>query len=450
MQPLLTPQQLFGEFGSSADVLAHAPFLERARLEREREQDGYARLALAAYVVARLVNRLLVKPETQEAEEGFIWQLDAVRRHLQDLPGDSPEAAHLSGITDSVPRSGPPPSALRLSLTAYAYFLEHEGRLEEGLEVLALAARTHGPAMPPVEFATIALFAGRLNRLLARWEVATSCYRGAEQAGRLLGDHVVALRGQLGCGAVLRGQGNLPAARATAEAALAAATELHLDDVQTIAYGDLGSVYTLQGMRVEALHANYRAFRLAPDPLQRMRALGDVAIGLAEIGCLDGARVGFEILVGSDTSVLLRTNALIELMNLESATRNRVAFERRRAEAESLRGRMPPSMVVDYYYKTAVGLARFGQLGRARQALRAAIEVAEVNRLNTWYFQIERVLENLSECPDHQPEPADGLSFSQEPAVQEVESGLQEYAVLASVEASVIAALGFERRHRLF
>ena len=61
-------------------------------------------------------------------------------------------------------------ASLRLSLIAYAYFLEHEGRLEEALDMLALAVRTHGAggARRP-EFAASALFAGRLNRLLARW-----------------------------------------------------------------------------------------------------------------------------------------------------------------------------------------------------------------------------------------------------------------------------------------
>src|SRR5437870_1649336 len=37
--------------------MSNAPFLERARLEREQERDASARLALGGYVVARLVER---------------------------------------------------------------------------------------------------------------------------------------------------------------------------------------------------------------------------------------------------------------------------------------------------------------------------------------------------------------------------------------------------------
>ena len=136
---LYTPQRLFGEIGSSPTTLTHEPFLERARLQREQERDGSARLALGAYVVARLVDKLLVLEDDAEQLEGFRWQLEAVRRHVNELPGDAPEAAHLAGVVAAVPASGSLSSSLWMGLTAYAYFLEHEGRLEEALEMLKLA-----------------------------------------------------------------------------------------------------------------------------------------------------------------------------------------------------------------------------------------------------------------------------------------------------------------------
>ena len=244
---------------------------------------------------------------------------------------------------------GPQPFAgLRLSLMAYAYFLEHEGRLEEALEVLALAVRTHGSEVPAGDFAASALFAGRLNRLLARWNEATACYMSAESAAERAGDRVLGLRSRLGRGAVLRGQGNLPLARAIVEVVIEAARGAGLRDVEAIALMDLGAVYAIEGRRVEAVQANYEAFRLTEDALQRMRVLGDLGIGLEEIGAVDGARIAFELVVGARTSFLVRTNALLELMELESSVGDRMAFERRRAEAEKVQSRMPPSMLTDY------------------------------------------------------------------------------------------------------
>lgn len=429
---LFTPQQLFGEAEPSADVLTHAPFLERARVEHEREHEVSARLALGAYLVSRLIDRLLERDNDESSRAGLLWQLDAVRRHLRELPPDSPESAHLHGIADAVPIGPQAFASLRLSLMAYAYFLEHEGRLEEALEVLALGVRTHGPTVPVADFAASALFAGRLNRLLARWTEATSCYMAAEAAAERAGDQVLALRSRLGRSAVYRGQGNFPLARATAELVIEAARAAELRDVQAMALSDLGSVYANEGRRVEAVQTNYEAFRLTDDALQRMRVLGDLGIGLKEIGATDGARVAFEIVIGARTSFQVRTNAILELMELESSAGDRMAFERRRAEAEKVQGRMPPSMLVDYHYKAGVGLARFGQVSRGRQMLTAGVTIAETHRLNAWYFRLERILANLDTCEAAAPETVTAAGLSELPVVQAVAVGLREYAATAT------------------
>ena len=421
---MYTPQQLFGEVGSSSDILSHEPFLERARLQRERAQDGAARLAMGAYLVARLVDRLLTLPLGREVEEGFRWQLDAVRRHVSELPGDAPETAHLSGVVSAIASNAIPTPAVWKNLTAYAYFLEHEGRLEESLEMLSLAVRSQGSRVTLADFAKYALFAGRLNRLLARWHMASNCYAAAEEAGVETGDPVAVLRGRLGRGAVHRGEGNLPAAREIAEAVAAEADKLRLLEPQAIAYGDLGVVYGLQGLRLDALKAYYRAFQLSTDSQQAMRTLGDLGIGLLEIGAYDAARVAFRIVVGSDASVLVRANALLELMDLESSVGDRFGFERCRNGVEAYRTRMSPSMTVDYHYKIGIGLARFGQTERARQSLNLALETAEKHRLNAWYFKVEKILEDLSQVPNRQS----SSELSQAPVIAEMEIGLREYA----------------------
>ncbi len=433
---LFTPQQLFDEFGSSADVLAHAPFLERARIERERGREHPARLALGAYVVARLVDRLLSGVEGVEAQEGFSWQVAAVRRHLGDLPGESPEAAHLRGIAEAVPTDPSPTPALRLCLTAYAYFLEHEARLDEALDILGLASRAHGATVPAPEFAAIALFAGRLNRLLARWAAANTCYERAEDAAQSAGDMVTMLRSRLGRCGVLRGQGNLPLAMTYTRAVVDEAAKLDLREVQAMAYADLGSVCANQGLRVEAVQANYRAFLLSEDTLQRMRVLGDLGVCLRGIGAPETARLAFEIVVDSNTSFHVRTNAVLELMDLESSVGNRVAFERRRAQAEEVRDRMMPSLAADFHFKAGIGLARFGRFKRAKDLLGVGLRLAEEHRLNVWYFKFENELKALEALEANaalearEPELAPPPTYSESPAIEEVAVGLREYALV--------------------
>jgi tetratricopeptide (TPR) repeat protein len=429
---LFTPQQLFEEFGSSADVLAHAPFLERARVEREHGREHAARLALGAYVVARLVDRLLSGLEGVEAREGFAWQVAAVRRHLSDLPSEAPEAAHLRGITEAVPGNPMPTPALRLCLTAYAYFLEHEARLDEALDILGLAGRAHGASVPPAEFAAIALFAGRLNRLLARWTAANTCYTRAEDAAVSAGDMVTVLRSRLGRSAVLRGQGNLPLSHTMAEDVAEQAKAAELCEVEAMAWSDLGAVLVLQGRLEESVQAKYRAFRLTEDSLNRMRVLGDLGVGLLRVRAYESARLAFEIVAASNTSFMVRSNAVLELMDLESAVGNRMAFERRRADAEASRERMPPSMAADFHFKAAVGMARFGRRKRAREFLNAGLKLAEEHRLNVWYFKFEselKALNALDAAEVREPELATPESYNESPAVEEVTVGLREYAL---------------------
>jgi len=384
--------------------------------------------------VARLVDRLLSGLEGVEAQEGFAWQVAAVRRHLGDLPGEAPEAAHLRGITEAVPGEPTPTPALRLCLTAYAYFLEHEARLDEALDILGLAGRAHGASVPPAEFASIALFAGRLNRLLARWAAANTCYERAEHAAVSIGDMVTVLRSRLGRSAVLRGQGNLPLSHTMAEEVAERAKAAGLREVEAMAWSDLGAVLVLQTRLEESVRAKYRAFCLTEDSLNRMRVLGDLGVGLVQLRAYESARLAFEIVAGSNTSFLVRTNAVLELMDVESALSNRVAFERRRAEAEASRDRMPPSMAADFHFKAGVGLSRFGRHKRAKEFLGAGLRLAEEHRLNVWYFKFEnelKGLEALEAVEAHEPEVATPATSTWSPAVEEVAVGLREYALSA-------------------
>ena len=166
--------------------------------------------------------------------------------------------------------------------------------------------------------------------------------------------------------------------------------------MQALAYTDLGAVYSVEGKKIEAVQANYRAFQLTEDPLQRMRILGDIGAGLVELGVYDAARVAFEIVLGSKTSFLVRTNALLELMELESGVGDRMAFERRRAAAEEVSERMPPSMLADFHFKSGLGLARFGQSARARALLSAGLQLSEAHQLNAWYFRFDAMLAKLA------------------------------------------------------
>ncbi|HXE56911.1 MAG TPA: hypothetical protein VNK43_02825 [Gemmatimonadales bacterium] len=427
---MLTPETLFARPSRADDEpLSHAPFLERARLERERGQEAAAQVALGAYLVARLVDRALSAGTDPETLEGLRWQLQSTRRFVGELPEDEVEATHLAGIVDAV--ATPPPNrdaVLRMSLVAYAYYLEQEGRLEEALETLAGAARTYGGPIPPHDYPALALFSARLHRVLARWEEASAIYRAAGEAAARTGDDRSVLLSRLGRANVLRGQGNLPAARAEVERVIADASAPEYADVRARAYSDLAAVLDRQGAAHEAIGAAYRAFLLYRDPVERWRALTDLAVLLKDVGAYQAAARAFELVLARSETFSVRTNAVIESMDLHAATGNEMAFRRLRNEAEAVLDRMPPSMAVDFRYKLGIGLLRFDRAAAARRALEEAQALAERHRLNEWYFRIERTLRRLSErgVPETPEPPPAGAEAA--PAIAEVFAGLERYA----------------------
>lgn len=423
---------MFGELGQSADLVHHLSFLERARAQRERERELESRLALAGYLVARLTARVLVvdpEGDTEDAD-ALRWQRDSTRRYLDELPADRPEVAHLAGIIAAIEEPvARRESALRIGLMAYAYFLEHEGRLEEALDVLGLTAQAYGDALAPPEFVRMALTAARLNRLLTRWDSALGLYGTASEAAVACGDRAAALRARLGQAAVLRGRGNLPAARDEVERVLREAESEDRGDIVCDAWLDLGAICGREGRRFDALDASYQAFSRCEDPLQQMRILGDLGVALLEVGAQDVARIALGIVAASQASFTVRTNALLELLDLESQSGDRLAFERRRQGAALVVERMPPSMALDFAYKSGIGLVRFGNLERGRRQLVEAQRLAELHRLNEWYFRLDSVLANLNGCgPSHVPATAEPLAVEHEPAVWAMAAGLKAFA----------------------
>jgi hypothetical protein len=423
-RPALPADRLFGPPVPPYSLAEHSPFLERAARELD---EGRAALALAAYATGRLIDRWLARSSAPAADE-LGQELENLQTHLHELPQQDPETAYLSRLLGQIDLALTAAPSLGKELLAYAAFLEQQGRLEEALEATALAGRAFGPGIAPGEFADCALTAGRLNRLLARWAAAVTCYEAAERTGRERGDLVVALRGRLGCGAVARGRGNLPAARQIAEAVREEARALNLPRVQALACADLAAACSELGLPVEALQADYQTFLLHPDPDDRMRTLGNVALDLVQLGWHDAARTAFTIVLRSDTSVTVRLNALLELMALESAIGDPTAFERHHRVAETSRDQMPPSMQVDFLFKTASGWRRFGQPVAAKAALAEAQVVALAHGLHAWSFRTERALRDLDAAGDlGLPEPP-ATPRRDSPVVWEVAAGLEKYA----------------------
>ena len=184
-----------------------------------------------------------------------------------------------------------------------------------------------------------------------------------------------------------------------------------------------------QGLPIESLEANYRAFQLYADARDRWRTVGDLAVKLKDLAQYDTARCAFALVIEQSESWTLRMNAQVELMDLESTISNELAFRRCMQEVGESADRMPPSMLIDFKFKAGVGSARFGQMPRARRLLEESLQLAQHHRLNAWYFRIETVLRDLDAYATEAPAPAAAPEIRQNPKYLEVERGLRAAAL---------------------
>src|SRR5688500_12885631 len=96
--PVHTSQVIVGQAGSPCDLRRHSVFLETADVESGRSGD----IALAAYVVVRLIDRLL--GADIDRSRALDYQVEAARRHVRELRATDSEVARLRRLVDVAAR----------------------------------------------------------------------------------------------------------------------------------------------------------------------------------------------------------------------------------------------------------------------------------------------------------------------------------------------------------
>ncbi|HEU4829821.1 MAG TPA: hypothetical protein VFT04_11565 [Gemmatimonadales bacterium] len=427
---MFTRKRLVRALSQRADEHQHASFLERAQVERG-ENEARGRVALGAYLAARLIDRVIRSTGSTDDEDAIRWQYQTTREYLVGLPPDDGEARCVSElITAASNATGDRLRRVREALQRYSAYLEREDRPAEALDMLRLSAASCRDTIAPADFCELALSAGRLNLALARPEQAADAFLAAEEAAREAADETALLRAQLGTPGIARLRGELARARAAVEHVIReASSRPGLDPVTSDAYAELGAVLQCAGRPVDALRAMYEAFARTTDPGERMNLLCRLGEGLAGLGEADAAQSAFELIETAGNGPGIRVRALIGSMDLASSRHNRIAFERARAAASQLVGRLGAEPRINFLHQSAVGLARFAQFGRATAMWREALAIAAAQRLTAWEHTIERILAQLGGCDG--VEPADAESANPAPDLALLSADLRQLAALA-------------------
>jgi tetratricopeptide (TPR) repeat protein len=376
--------------------LPHAVFLQRVADEPATSPE--VRLGQGAFLALRFVD--LLSPDREApAPDVFRYQWAATERYCSELAGEGTEAAHLAGIvraTSEAHRSDDV-RALAPALIAYALYLEQDVHLDEAEDVLLTLIRVGGSRLAASDATAAWMRVGRVRRLQADFDRAAAAYIEAGRIAAAAGDRRSVLLSRIGQCNVLHFRGNLGEAEDSWRSVLADATAAGFANVQAQAEHGLGTILHRRGQAHEAAPHLWRAYELYEDD-GALRALGDLGNLMLALGDIVGAERALTEVVRRATLPDLLANAKIELMHCASFRRDRLGFERWRDRALDHFEDALPHIRADYHLKVGIGLARFGNYGKAAAQMQQALEIASAHGLHDAVFRIERIKNGLHEC----------------------------------------------------
>lgn len=376
--------------------LPHVVFLERAAREQDSTQSKFGQ---AAFLVLRLVDQLGAKP-AESRNDMFGYQAAATGRYCDENLHPGLETDLLLDVVRAASYAYrcQQPGHIATSVLALARTLQESGRPAEASDVLATLERVAGAVLESRFAIAAAFLQARVERENNRFDAADAAYERAGALARAAGDSAQVLFSRMGRANTLWGRGNLAEAERWFREILVAATAAGLRQAEAEAEHGLGVVLGARGQVPDALPHLLRAIDLYVDEDAGERALHDLGFALSRLGATEPAEHAFRIVIQRDTESYSALNSRIELMHCASFRRDRLAFERWRAECVQRLTRMPPNIFADYYLKLGIGLARFARFDRAVVELQEALQTARGHGLHEFEFRIERILAGLSDC----------------------------------------------------
>jgi tetratricopeptide (TPR) repeat protein len=377
--------------------LPHAVFLQRVADEPAASPE--VRLGQGAFLALRFVD--LLSPDRESpAPDVFRYQWAATERYCSELAGEGTEAAHLAGLVRATSEAHRTDDvrALAPALLAYALYLEQDAHFEEAEDVLLTLVRVGGERLAASDGTAAWMRVGRVRRLQTDFDSADAAYAEGGRIAAAAGDRQGLLLSRIGKTNVLYFRGNLAEAERGWRAVLADAEAGGFREVQAQAEHGLGTALQRRGQAHEAASHLWRAFELYEDGASQVRALGDLGILMLALGDIAGAEHALAEVVRRATLPDLLANAKIELMHCASFRRDRVGFERWRERALDHFEEALPNIRADYHFKVGIGLARFGNYGKAETQMQQAHEIATAHGLHEFVFRIERIKSGLRDC----------------------------------------------------
>lgn len=281
---------------------------------------------------------------------------------------------------------------------AYGSMLEHRGQLALAADVYVTISGLVDPRAH-FDLAFDALMKqGFCYRLTGDLEGAQRAY---ENAGMLAGrtrDRSRVLQARIGEAKVQWSRGNLPAADEALAKIAAEAETLGDVKLQALAQHDCATVARLREDLPRAVRLAYESFRRTQDEGEKEYVLSDLGNFLGLMGAYDTARAALTVLERGGRTQQTRWTAHINLMDLATREGSETRFEQARRALEE--ERMPDTLTAPFLRDAGKGLARFGRLAEARNALSRARSIADARRMTKLQFELDALEKDLDRLSD--------------------------------------------------
>jgi tetratricopeptide (TPR) repeat protein len=377
------------------------------------------REARAGLIVLRLVDRIKVGvPREQRPTAG---ELRAARRAVGDVePATIRDTLDrvLDAVTDACTGARP---FVAVRLMAYARVLLNDSRWVQAADVYQTFISN---AATPDDFKYVSEVYRRLAyalRMQGLYDGAAAACRMGQAVAASLGDVEAGLRLKISLAALERVRGNVDGADAMLVEVITGAERHALPVVRAFAVHDRGTIAYERGRLRDAVMQYYEAWQAYIEPINRDRALSDMASVLADLGLRDRARDAFLIISGTAVEPETRTIAMVNLLELAARDGNDAAFEQYRQALA--RENLPIRVEARFYITLAEGYERLGRPADAKLAHARATAIAAEHGLDL--VSLKLPVPNLPPSLEEQAE--DDLRLALVVRALEVASGRADY-----------------------
>jgi tetratricopeptide (TPR) repeat protein len=378
-------------------MIRHQVFFDN--LGSLKEDSASWRSAFAGLSVLRLVDTY--SDTGLKADPGSWAQLHNVRTAIEGVSEGDPIRGVLTTVLEEVTRRSAIDDTVCAALLAYGRALDYEANWGLAADVFSTVAKLTRPEKNSRLAIDANVAVGGSARRNGDWETSARAYSQAAYIADTVGDHQNVLTVQVGIANTYLAKGNLPQAQSILDDVIVQSRDQHMPEIQAMALHSRAALAQRKGEHAEGIRLAHEALTLTIKSSERDAVLEDIAAMFTEIGLRDAARDAHLVVVATAQTKMVRSTALINLMELASLDAMPEAFDN--YARELAKTPLSPWLRAHYLLFLGEGMHRLGRGEPALEALHEAIRFSDANQIHQVSFKAQTSLTGVRALPRPTP-----------------------------------------------